>query len=83
MDNTRVFRVAFASVCPHYIAEAEKKGRTKEDVHAIIHWLTGYDEAYVEINSPDSFQKRRFPGSCRGRALHVLVNTLALPEAKC
>jgi len=44
MDNTRVFRMAFASVYPHYIAKAEKKGRTKEEVHAIIHWLTGYDE---------------------------------------
>jgi hypothetical protein len=43
MDNTRVFRMAFASVYPHYIAKAEKKGRTKEEVHAIIHWLTGYD----------------------------------------
>jgi hypothetical protein len=32
MDNTRVFRMAFASVYPHYIAKAEKKGRTKEEV---------------------------------------------------
>src|ERR1051326_6993357 len=44
MDNTRVFRMAFASVYPHYIAKAEKKGRTKEEVHAVISWLTGYDE---------------------------------------
>ena len=44
MENTRVFGMAFASVYPHYIAKAEKKGRTKEEVHAIIHWLTGYDE---------------------------------------
>ena len=44
MDNTRVFRMAFASVYPHYITKAERKGRTKEEVHAIIHWLTGYDE---------------------------------------
>jgi len=44
MDNTRVFRMAFASVYPHYIAKAQKKGRTKAEVHAIIHWLTGYDE---------------------------------------
>jgi hypothetical protein len=44
MDNTRVFRMTFASVYPHYLAKAEKKGRTKEEVHAIIHWLTGYDE---------------------------------------
>ena len=44
MDHTRVFRMAFASGYPHYITKAEKKGRTKEEVHAIIHWLTGYDE---------------------------------------
>jgi len=44
MDNTRVFRMAFASVYPHYIAKAEKKGRTQQEVHTIIHWLTGYDE---------------------------------------
>ena len=48
MDNTRVFRMAFASVYPHYIAKAEKKGRTKEEVHAIIHWLTGYDEQTLQ-----------------------------------
>ncbi len=48
MDNTRVFRMAFASVYPHYITKAEKKGRTKEEVHAIIHWLTGYDEQALQ-----------------------------------
>ena len=35
--------MAFASVYPHYVAKAEKKGRTKEELHTIIHWLTGYD----------------------------------------
>ena len=40
----RIYTTSFASVYPHYIAKAEKKGRTKEEVHAIIHWLTGYDE---------------------------------------
>ena len=48
MDNTRVFRMAFASVYPHYIAKAEKKGRAKDEVHAIIHWLTGYDEQALQ-----------------------------------
>ena len=48
MDNTRVFRMAFASVYPHYIAKAEKKGRTKAEVHAIIQWLTGYDETALQ-----------------------------------
>jgi hypothetical protein len=40
--------MAFAGVYPHYIAKAEKKGRTKEEVHAIIHWLTGYDEQALQ-----------------------------------
>ena len=44
MENTRVFKMPFASVYPHYVAKAEKKGRTKEEVHTVIHWLTGYDE---------------------------------------
>ena len=48
MNNTRVFRMTFASVYPHYIAKAEKKGRTKEEVHTIIHWLTGYDEQSLQ-----------------------------------
>lgn len=40
--------MAFASVYPHYIAKAEKKGRTKAEVHTIIHWLTGYDEKALQ-----------------------------------
>jgi hypothetical protein len=48
MKNTKIFRMAFASVYPYYIAKAEKKGRTKEEVHAIIHWLTGYDEQALQ-----------------------------------
>ena len=42
-NNERVFRMAFASVYPHYVAKAEKKGRTKEEVDTVIRWLTGYD----------------------------------------
>lgn len=40
----RVYKMSFAGVYPHYIEKAEKKGRTKEEVHEIIFWLTGYDE---------------------------------------
>ena len=36
--------MAFASVYPHYVAKVEKKGRTKEELHQVIAWLTGYDE---------------------------------------
>ncbi|RZM26781.1 MAG: DUF2200 domain-containing protein [Pedobacter sp.] len=43
-NNTRIYKMSFAGVYPHYIQKAEKKGRTKEEVHEIIYWLTGYDE---------------------------------------
>jgi len=48
MDNTRVFKMSFASVYPHYVQKAEKKGRTKEEVDAIICWLTGYNKQALQ-----------------------------------
>jgi len=48
MDNSRVYRMSFASVYPHYIRKAEKKGGTKAQVHEIIFWLTGYDEQALQ-----------------------------------
>ena len=48
MDNTRVYRMSFASVYPHYIQKAEKKGHTKEEVDAIIFWLTGYNKKTLQ-----------------------------------
>jgi hypothetical protein len=47
-NNTRAFRMTFASVYPHYVAKAEKKGRTKEELHAVIQWLTGYDDRALQ-----------------------------------
>ena len=48
MDNTRVFKMSFASVYPMYIQKAEKKGRTKAEVDAIIFWLTGYTQKALQ-----------------------------------
>jgi hypothetical protein len=48
MDNTRVFKMSFAGVYPHYINKAEKKGRTKEELDTIICWLTGYDQQALQ-----------------------------------
>jgi hypothetical protein len=42
METHRVFKMPFASVYPHYVQKAEKKGRTKNEVDAVICWLTGY-----------------------------------------
>lgn len=61
MDQSRaqkVFKMPFASVYPHYIIKAEKKGRTKEEVEEIIHWLTGYDSKSLEelLDNKTSFE---------------------------
>ena len=44
----RVRKMSFAGVYPYYIAKAEKKGRTKEEVDEIIRWLTGYTQKKFE-----------------------------------
>ena len=44
MENARVYKMKFADIYPLYIQKAEKKGRTKAEVDAIIIWLTGYNE---------------------------------------
>jgi len=48
MDKPRIFTIPFASVYPLYIQKAEKKGRTKAEVDAIIYWLTGYDQQTLQ-----------------------------------
>ncbi|MFV0607381.1 MAG: DUF2200 domain-containing protein [Niabella sp.] len=48
MNNKRVYQMAFASVYPHYINKAEKKGRSREEVDTIIFWLTGYDKNLLQ-----------------------------------
>jgi hypothetical protein len=48
MENHRIFTNAFAGVYPHYVAKAEKKGRTKAEVDLIICWLTGYSQAELD-----------------------------------
>ena len=45
MAQHRIFTMSFASVYPHYVAKAEKKGRTRAEVDELIRWLTGYDDA--------------------------------------
>ncbi len=44
MTNERVYKMAFSRVYPLLVQKAERKGRTKSEVDAVIHWLTGYDE---------------------------------------
>ena len=42
--DERIAKMTFTSVYPHYITKVEKKGRTKEELHQVIEWLTGFDD---------------------------------------
>jgi hypothetical protein len=44
----RIFMMTVASVYPLYLAKVEKKGRTKDELDAVIRWLTGYDQSELE-----------------------------------
>ena len=48
MAKHRVYSISFASVYPHYLAKAEKKGRTRAEVDEIIRWLTGHSQQSFE-----------------------------------
>jgi hypothetical protein len=49
----RIYTTSFASVYPHYLAKAERKGRTRADVDAIIRWLTGFSQEGLEAQIAD------------------------------
>ncbi len=57
--NERMAKLTFASVYPHYLAKVEKKGRSKEELHQVIRWLTGYNEQAIQklINSNTTFKQ--------------------------
>lgn len=64
MNNTashdeRIAKMTFSSVYPHYVAKVEKKGRTREELHQVIEWLTGYDEKKLQklIEEKVSFEQ--------------------------
>jgi hypothetical protein len=46
--DKRIAEMTFASVYPHYVTKVEKKGRTKEELHQVIEWLTGFDDNKIQ-----------------------------------
>ena len=46
--NERIANMTFASVYPMYLAKVEKKGRTKEELHQVIEWLTGFNNKKLQ-----------------------------------
>ena len=49
----RIFTTSVASVYPHYVTKAEKKGRTQAEIDEVIRWLTGFDQATLERHLAD------------------------------
>ncbi|WP_026811591.1 DUF2200 domain-containing protein [Arenibacter latericius] len=56
--NERIAKMTFASVYPHYITKVEKKGRTVEELHQVIEWLTGFNVSKLQelINEKVTFE---------------------------
>lgn len=59
MSGHRIFRMPFASVYPLYVQKAERKGRSKDEVDAVISWLTGYDDEALarRIDAQSTFEE--------------------------
>src|SRR4029434_5691507 len=60
MAKHRIFAMSFASVYPHYVNKAEKKGRKKTEVNEIICWLTGYSQKELETQLEKKTDIERF-----------------------
>jgi hypothetical protein len=46
--DSKIAKMTFAGVYPHYVSKVEKKGRTKEELQQVIQWLTGFDEQKLQ-----------------------------------
>jgi hypothetical protein len=56
--DAKIARLSFASVYPHYVTKVESKGRTIEELHEVIEWLTGFDSKKLQelINEKVTFE---------------------------
>ncbi len=57
--NERMAKLTFASVYPHYVTKVEGKGRTREELHRVIEWLTGFDDGQIQqqIDKKSTFEQ--------------------------
>ncbi len=57
--DARIASLTFSSVYPHYVSKVEKKGKTKEELHEVIEWLTGFNETRIQelIEKEVTFQE--------------------------
>lgn len=58
--DERMASMTFASVYPHYVAKIERKGRTKEELHQVIKWLTGFNTRAIQKQITDNVNFEEF-----------------------
>lgn len=58
--DERIAKMTFSSVYPHYVTKVEKKGRTKEELHEVIHWLTGFNDKKLQKQIDDNVTFEEF-----------------------
>ncbi|GAB5564719.1 MAG: DUF2200 domain-containing protein [Winogradskyella sp.] len=58
--NERIAKMKFSSVYPHYVTKIEKKGRTVQELHQVIEWLTGFDEKVIQKHIDDQITFKEF-----------------------
>ncbi|MFM2359224.1 MAG: hypothetical protein RLY16_1217 [Bacteroidota bacterium] len=78
MSNTdhhdeRIAKMTFASVYPHYVTKVEKKGRTVEELHQVITWLTGYSEKQLQKLIADKVNFESFFGQAKLNANAAMI----------
>lgn len=69
--DKKIATMTFASVYPHYVQKVERKGRTKEELHQVITWLTGFDNKKIQsfihegVNFEEFFAQATIPPNAR------------------
>ena len=58
--DERMAKLTFSSVYPHYVTKVEKKGRTREELHQVINWLTGFDDRQLQKRIDDKVTFEEF-----------------------
>jgi hypothetical protein len=75
--DERIAKMTFSSVYPHYVVKIEKKGRTQDELHRVIEWLTGYGEADLQrlIAAKATFEEF-FQGATLHPNAHLITGTI-------
>jgi hypothetical protein len=75
--DQKIAKMIFASVYPHYVTKVEKKERTKEELHEVISWLTGFSEEEIQqhINNKSTF-KEFFDAARLNENAHLITGVI-------